>query len=262
MTLAMASTLISPTHYMTAFLRERGWRLPPDKCTLPSDLILLLGLMIWFFSQPQSESQLPGASQVSVEGARSIMVIILKSKKYLEPCSGRLCNIVEAGEAQRACALLRTAPSSIARDTYLCHYRVPAVNLSLVLSQPCRPLCRLVIPNVVPPLEAAGHPGSEKEVWRLAFFSRLEERKGLKLFIEAVNRITRTWSSSRCLSLLSYVIDLCVVKLMVPWAFRPLKLGREEKPTVYCRLLYIKNALRILFRLLVSIWVPIASAGH
>ena len=28
--------------------------------------------------------------------------------------------------------------------------------------------------------------GKEKQVWRLAFFSRLEERKGIKLFAEAV----------------------------------------------------------------------------
>lgn len=28
--------------------------------------------------------------------------------------------------------------------------------------------------------------GKEKEVWRVAFFSRLEERKGIKLFTDAV----------------------------------------------------------------------------
>lgn len=33
---------------------------------------------------------------------------------------------------------------------------------------------------------AALQAGAEKPVWRLAFFSRLEERKGLKLFVEAV----------------------------------------------------------------------------
>jgi hypothetical protein len=37
-------------------------------------------------------------------------------------------------------------------------------------------------------MRAAAEPqaGDEKPVWRLAFFSRLEERKGLKLFVEAV----------------------------------------------------------------------------
>ena len=31
MTLQLASTLISPTHYMTAYLRQRGWKLPKDR---------------------------------------------------------------------------------------------------------------------------------------------------------------------------------------------------------------------------------------
>jgi glycosyltransferase involved in cell wall biosynthesis len=30
----------------------------------------------------------------------------------------------------------------------------------------------------------------EKPVWRLAFFSRLEERKGIKMFIKAVEQLT------------------------------------------------------------------------
>jgi len=37
----------------------------------------------------------------------------------------------------------------------------------------------------VAPLRAV-QGGGEKAVWRLAFFSRLEERKGLKLFVRAV----------------------------------------------------------------------------
>ena len=28
--------------------------------------------------------------------------------------------------------------------------------------------------------------GKDKPIWRLAFFSRLEERKGIKLFVDAV----------------------------------------------------------------------------
>lgn len=28
-----------------------------------------------------------------------------------------------------------------------------------------------------------------KQVWRIAFFGRLEERKGIKLFVEAVNKL-------------------------------------------------------------------------
>lgn len=31
MTLALASALISPTHYMTAFLAQRGWTLPSER---------------------------------------------------------------------------------------------------------------------------------------------------------------------------------------------------------------------------------------
>ena len=31
MTLQLANALISPTHYMTAYLRQRGWKLPKDR---------------------------------------------------------------------------------------------------------------------------------------------------------------------------------------------------------------------------------------
>lgn len=34
--------------------------------------------------------------------------------------------------------------------------------------------------------------GKEKPIWRLAFFSRLEERKGIKLFVEAVSALNVT----------------------------------------------------------------------
>ncbi len=34
--------------------------------------------------------------------------------------------------------------------------------------------------------------GKEKPIWRLAFFSRLEERKGIKLFVEAVSALKVT----------------------------------------------------------------------
>ena len=57
--------------------------------------------------------------------------------------------------------------------------------------------CRIVIPNVVPPVEEGVNPGDKKAVWRLAFFSRLEERKGLKLFVEAVNRLIKEGVSDR-----------------------------------------------------------------
>ena len=34
--------------------------------------------------------------------------------------------------------------------------------------------------------------GKEKPIWRLAFFSRLEERKGIKLFVDAVSSLNVT----------------------------------------------------------------------
>ena len=34
--------------------------------------------------------------------------------------------------------------------------------------------------------------GQEKPIWRLAFFSRLEERKGIKLFVESISRLNDT----------------------------------------------------------------------
>lgn len=31
--------------------------------------------------------------------------------------------------------------------------------------------------------------GKEKPIWRLAFFSRLEERKGIKFFVDAISQL-------------------------------------------------------------------------
>ena len=42
---------------------------------------------------------------------------------------------------------------------------------------------------LVPPAQMMG---KEKPVWRLAFFSRLEERKGIKLFVDAVGSLNVT----------------------------------------------------------------------
>ena len=43
-----------------------------------------------------------------------------------------------------------------------------------------------VIPNIIPHALSAPTARVQKQVWRLAFFGRLEERKGLKVFCEAV----------------------------------------------------------------------------
>ena len=53
-----------------------------------------------------------------------------------------------------------------------------------------------VIPNVMPAIEAEPkqeapelNTGHVKRVWRLAFFSRMEERKGLKVFVDALHML-------------------------------------------------------------------------
>lgn len=46
-----------------------------------------------------------------------------------------------------------------------------------------------VIPNVVPQAAQSSEARQPRSVWRLAFFGRLEERKGLKLFCEAVEML-------------------------------------------------------------------------
>lgn len=57
-----------------------------------------------------------------------------------------------------------------------------------------------VIPNVMPALEAEPKQeapggldtGHVKRVWRLAFFSRMEERKGIKVFVDALHLLDTT----------------------------------------------------------------------
>lgn len=46
-----------------------------------------------------------------------------------------------------------------------------------------------VLPNIVPQAVVSSTVRQEKLVWRLAFFGRLEERKGLKLFCEAIEML-------------------------------------------------------------------------
>lgn len=47
-------------------------------------------------------------------------------------------------------------------------------------------LCRLPVPNMIADLDQAPKERVDKPVWRVAFFGRLEERKGIKLFVDAV----------------------------------------------------------------------------
>ena len=63
-----------------------------------------------------------------------------------------------------------------------------------------QPECRSVIPNVLPSQDTAAASVQSKQVWRLVFFSRLEERKGIKLFVEAVSRLQPESLDKRCVS--------------------------------------------------------------
>ena len=47
-------------------------------------------------------------------------------------------------------------------------------------------LFRLPVPNMIADLDQAPKERVDKPVWRVAFFGRLEERKGIKLFVDAV----------------------------------------------------------------------------
>ncbi len=49
-----------------------------------------------------------------------------------------------------------------------------------------------VIPNIVPQAAQSADDRQLKGVWRLAFFGRLEERKGLKLFCDAIEMLDAT----------------------------------------------------------------------
>lgn len=53
----------------------------------------------------------------------------------------------------------------------------------------CWFLRRLPVPNMIADLDQAPTERAIKPVWRVAFFGRLEERKGIKLFVDAVERL-------------------------------------------------------------------------
>lgn len=54
--------------------------------------------------------------------------------------------------------------------------------------------CRLPVPNMIADLDQAPKERVEKPVWRVAFFGRLEERKGIKLFVDAVQVSISTYA--------------------------------------------------------------------
>lgn len=45
---------------------------------------------------------------------------------------------------------------------------------------------------MIPQSDVAEEAGEERPVWRLAFFSRLEQRKGIKLFVDAVSHLNHS----------------------------------------------------------------------
>ena len=59
------------------------------------------------------------------------------------------------------------------------------VGLTTCVAMPVR-LIRLPVPNMIADLDQAPKERVDKPVWRVAFFGRLEERKGIKLFVDAV----------------------------------------------------------------------------
>ncbi|KAK9809161.1 hypothetical protein WJX72_010415 [[Myrmecia] bisecta] len=54
------------------------------------------------------------------------------------------------------------------------------------------PPVQAVLPNVIPAAAIAANERVAKEIWRVAFFGRLEERKGIKMFVEAVSKVNIT----------------------------------------------------------------------
>ncbi len=59
-------------------------------------------------------------------------------------------------------------------------------------------LRRLPVPNMIADLDQAPKERVDKPVWRVAFFGRLEERKGIKLFVDAV-QVTNQHARMCCL---------------------------------------------------------------
>ena len=57
----------------------------------------------------------------------------------------------------------------------------------------CSPVDALLSPCFLVQMEGAAKSGEaqKKKVWRIAFFSRLDERKGIKIFVDAVSMLPR-----------------------------------------------------------------------
>ena len=136
----MADTMASPTAYMQAYFRQRGWRLPEDTLTIPN-------VMPAF--QKESATLHPS------EDVRQVSQACEESHICDHPLWDQ--------DAESACGIdtLAAAPLHfLSRESVLIWRR--HVNTGVVI-------CR--------------------RVWRVAFFSRLEERKGIKVFVDALQKL-------------------------------------------------------------------------
>lgn len=73
-------------------------------------------------------------------------------------------------------------------------------------------LFRLPVPNMIADLDQAPKERVDKPVWRVAFFGRLEERKGIKLFVDAV----QVCKLSHCGTAAYQIVQADIIVKMIP----------------------------------------------
>lgn len=166
---------ISPTNYMTAFLRQRGWRLPPSAITIPN-VIPEVETAAAEVSPLQSCAACLGQA-----GMQSIAYVTVAALPRLRNCS----SIYELCCRPACCACKAAVPDWADLGCRTLH---ACCALSAPLSSFADSAVLLPAPYIHFLLYLQ-NMGKEKPVWRLAFFSRLEERKGIKLFVDAVTNL-------------------------------------------------------------------------
>lgn len=183
MTLGLASALISPTHYMTAFLAQRGWRLPKERYIVW--LIFFIYLVLETSSSVVHTDDYSGWSKFYVWHNAGLnwsckkQWILLRKLKHVVKPFWKYHEWTSFFHLQNLWDLLQVLLSWVCVEK---GSKVVTIRFFI---------CSIVIPNIIPAVEPSeSKPGEEKRVWRLAFFSRLEERKGLKMFVDAVNKLT------------------------------------------------------------------------
>ena len=205
MILQLADVLVSPTHYMTAFLKQRGWRLPRKELVIPNvvptgpESSVGMGRMLLQFAGLYALELPLGAdadsrsghtflgdgvdNHTSVSGSHSPMGLAGKDRPALEELNLGILkdNIFSAAEV--ALAYASGGSEEVGPPPLKQH---PNENWGVRHLRDA-PEAAAAGGSVAP--AGGAPPGPEREVWRLAFFSRLEERKGLKLFVNAVSRL-------------------------------------------------------------------------